>query len=284
METQHARTTSTHSYHGTARVSPETQAREWEALRSHELFEHNAEWILKQASLLCRRNGMSEQEAADFASWVAVRLLDRNFAVLRACRQPGRLRSYLRTVIGNLLKDYRNHVWGKWRPSSSALRRGLTAVELERLWRRDGFLLREAIEILRANRGCAQSVAELEALAGSFPSKPKRRLVPLDEKEHGSSSSMVAEVLATDERQPSRERVLECLNAALKLLEPREEEILKLHYENGQSLAAIARQRQLNQRALYSLRDRCLKQLRCILEDRGLSWQMIAPLFPGLSA
>ena len=46
--------------------------------------------------------------------------------------------------------------------------------------------------------------------------------------------------------------------------------LLKLHYHDGLSMAAISPLLARPQRELYSLRDRCLKRLRHTLKNAGL--------------
>ena len=283
METQDARTKDTRGCQRRIRVATDSNDgdSQCEGPRDTEPYEVHAEWILDCATRLGRRKGIPECDVDDFAGWVALRLLDRDCTVLKACRNPERMRGYLRTVIGNLLKDYRDHLWGKWRSSASARRLGIAAVELERLWQRDGFLLHEAIEILRTNHRRKESKEELENLASHLPQKTKKRLIPFDYCGPEGPSFYVVEQEIPDTVAWHRlsRRIVGCLGAAFASLETEDAEILRLHYEEGQSLATIARKRNLNQRALYSRRDRCLGKLRRILEEDGLNWQEISPLF-----
>jgi hypothetical protein len=47
--------------------------------------------------------------------------------------------------------DYRNRLWGKWRPSAEAKRLGPTAILIERLVARDGWAVDQVIEMVRVN-------------------------------------------------------------------------------------------------------------------------------------
>lgn len=240
-----------------------------------QVLEEHGEWILRTAELVALAKGIRGEEAKDFAGWVITRLLDRDGALLAACRRPETIRAYLRSVIGNLLRDYRNHLWGKWRPSAAARRLGADAVELERLCHRDGWTLAEAIEILRA-RPEIEHPEQLEALAARLPHRPVRRVVDLDVDSLGIVTP-VDEGLAERDHAPVRARVEATLRAALAALEDEDRSLLHEHFTEGRSLAAIARARRLAQRSLYTRKDRSLRMLRNRLQEAGLSWQEIEP-------
>src|SRR5215208_5464467 len=53
--------------------------------------------------------------------------------VRRRFERRSSLPTYVTVVIQRLFLDYRNRLWGKWRPSSDAKRLGPTAMLLERL-------------------------------------------------------------------------------------------------------------------------------------------------------
>ncbi|MCH9649444.1 MAG: sigma-70 family RNA polymerase sigma factor [Deltaproteobacteria bacterium] len=252
------------------------------ASHPRQLLEQHADWILRTAAKIARGKGIREADVADFAGWVVERLMSRNFNLLRACKQPERIRFYLGTVIRNLAKDYCNHLWGKWRPSSLARRLGATAIDLERLCQRDGWQVREAIEILRSNHDCKVTAEELEDVASQLPSKPARTFVELD-LEHMGQQLPFGERLLAREREVAQERISETLRSALSCLEAQDLEILRLHFEERRSLASISRTHQLDQRSLYSRRTRSLKRMRQVFQQEGLTWQEIAPALGGES-
>ncbi|MEM8995822.1 MAG: hypothetical protein AAGF23_13630, partial [Acidobacteriota bacterium] len=239
-----------------AQPEPEEKARSYPRPR-HPLADQ-LEWTLEYAQRLGRRRGIPEAEAEDFAAWAVCRLLARDGAILEACRNTRRVRTYLKSVIHNLLKDYRNRVWGKWRASATATKLGATAMELERLHQRDGFSLHEAMNSLQFNQNCRETRAELEALAGLLPQRHARRLISLDELKvhHVQQVQRPRRTGSREWRERSQDLVFEKLTAALDRLHHRDAEILRSHYIGGESLASIARQYDLDQRALYSRRDR----------------------------
>ena len=234
-----------------------------------------AGWILETAYTIGRKHGFREADARDFVGWVSVRMIRRDYAVLRACRDRRRLRGYLCRVMRNLAKDYRNHLWGKWRPTTTARRLGLFAVELERLHLRDGFSEAEAIEFLCLNRPFAPSVDELEDMAAQMPMRSRRSQIEFDPEILGSE--VAVEKDHTDfERRSARCHLRAGLSQALAMLEERDRELLALIFEDGRSIASIARELDLDQRSLYSRRDHCLRRLRELLQDQGLAWAQVS--------
>ncbi|MDA8020252.1 MAG: hypothetical protein MPN21_22675 [Thermoanaerobaculia bacterium] len=243
--------------------------------RTREVFEEQASWILETALSIGRKSGLTEADARDFTGWVAWRMIRRDFAVLRACRDPLRLQGYLHKVICNLAKDYRNHLWGKWRPTKTAQRLGAYAIELERLCTRDGFSMREAIRFLRCNRPYSPDTEVLEELAGRLPIRLRHTQMELEMALHGGSVVVEQDPVAFDS-QRLRRSVRVGLSTAWAALEARDRELLTLIFEDGKSVASIARERGIDQRALYSHRDRCLGDLRRLLVEQGLAWSDVA--------
>lgn len=238
-------------------------------------FEDHADWILETAFLIGRRNGLAEVDADEFVGWATLRLVRRDFAVLRSCRDPKRIRGYLSRVLRNLAKDFRNHLWGKWRPTSTAKNAGRYAIEFERLCLRDGFSAAEALRYLECNRAHCPDTETLEDIARRIPMRPRPHQVPLDV----ATLGRLGAVEEDPSRFESRRAVLQVrthLSAALRALDDDDRELLGLLFDDGRSVASIAREQNLDQRALYSRRDRCLRRLRRILRDRGVDWPDVA--------
>ncbi len=126
----------------------------------------------------CRRR-FSQEEAEEFRSRVFLKLVQDDYAVFRKFRGQSSLRTYLTTVIQRLALDFRNHLWGKWRPSAAARRLGNVALQLEVLVSRDNRMLDEAIEILRTNHQVGLSRAELERISAQLPVRSRRESVDL---------------------------------------------------------------------------------------------------------
>ncbi len=229
---------------------------------------------------IARRRCLSEDEGEDFSSWVRIRLLEDECAILRKFQGRSSFRTYLVTVVQNLFRDYRIAKWGKFRPSAQARRLGTTAIRLEILMVRDGIPFEEAAEILRRNHGVEESTAELARLAGELPPRaPTRTSAGVGDEELLDSLSESAEAtgpagpeerLRDRERSETEERVEAGLRRALRALEPEDRLILKMHFEDGFTVAAVARTLGLEQKPLYRRIGRSLRTLRAQLEAAGV--------------
>src|SRR6185436_15522598 len=126
---------------------------------------------------VCRRHRLSAAEADDFRSEVRLHFIDRDYEVLRRFEKRSSLPTYVTVVIQRLFLDYRNRMWGKWRPTTEAKRLGPTAILIERLVARDGWSLEQVVETLRVNHGLSLD-ASLEALCEKLTRRaPKRQMV-----------------------------------------------------------------------------------------------------------
>jgi hypothetical protein len=87
---------------------------------------------------LCRRHRLSPDESEDFRSEVRLHCSQRDFDLLRRFEGRSSLQTYLTVVISRLFLDYRNRLWGRWRPSIEAKRLGPSAIPIEPLVAHDG--------------------------------------------------------------------------------------------------------------------------------------------------
>ena len=90
------------------------------------------------AAQVCRRHRLNAGEADDFKSEVRLHFIERNYEVLRKFEGRCTLSTYVNVVVQRVFLDYRNRMWGRWRPSTEARRLGPTAMLIERLVTRDG--------------------------------------------------------------------------------------------------------------------------------------------------
>src|SRR5438270_10350349 len=93
----------------------------------------NLPLIDRITSVTCRRMGMSAADAEEFHGHLLLRLVENDYGILRAFRNRSSFSAYLAVVVSRTLIDYRNRLWGRWRPSAAAEKLGEPAVELERL-------------------------------------------------------------------------------------------------------------------------------------------------------
>ena len=160
----------------TATAHPDTE-------RYETMFVSNLDVIESVIRYVCQRQKLAGSEAEDFGSEVKVRLVDRDYEVLRKFQERSTLRTYLTIVIQRIYLDYRNHLWGKWRPSAEAQRLGPVAVRLETVMARDGFSFDQACEYLRTNEHIVAADSELNAIAVRLPIRVRRAMVGDEELE-----------------------------------------------------------------------------------------------------
>jgi RNA polymerase sigma factor for flagellar operon FliA len=221
---------------------------------------------------IARRHHLSAEDAEDFASLVRVKLLEHDSAILRKFAGRSSPRTFLTTVIQRIFLDDRNSRWGKWRPSAEARRAGPIALLLERLVARDGLTFEEACSTLQITHGVHMSRAELDALYARLPVRIKRRVVADDD--------VVETLTATDGESPDvrfeteeqRPRDLErALARAIAGVAAEDRLILRLRFDEGQTVANIARITGTEQRLLYRRLEQLLERLRSSLEAEGFA-------------
>ena len=240
------------------------------ASRGRALLETNYPLIQKKLHHLSRRSGLPEHEAEEFRSWTLIRLVEDDYRILASWEGRSTLPTFLTVVLTNLMRDYRTHVWGKWRPTASAKRLGKDAVLLEQLCGRDGLSLDEAIERMWSEHGVTLSRAELEQIATSLPRRLERRRVGEEELLRIPVDGRVESRIEDAERSRTEEQLRVLLAPLLRSLSAEDQLLLKLHYWDGLSMAAISPLLGRPQRELYSVRDKCLKMIRRNLEAAGL--------------
>jgi RNA polymerase sigma factor for flagellar operon FliA len=236
------------------------------------MFVSNLETIERVIRYVCQRHGVAGLAAEEFDSEVKLRLMEHNYEVFRKFKQRSSLRTYLTVVIQHLYLDYRNHLWGKWRPSAEAQRLGPVAVRLETLVARDGFTFAEACEHLRTNENVAATDADLEALIGRLPARTRRAIVSEEALEEvADTTNRVDERMLSDERQAGARRILDALAPVIRSLADQDRLILRLRFQDGLGVADIARALHLDQKRLYRQFDALLQRLRTALEAAGVS-------------
>ncbi len=240
------------------------------ASRGRALLETHYNVIWKKLLHLSRRSGLPEHEAEEFRSWTLIRLVENDYRILASWEGRSTLPTFLTVVLTNLMRDYRTHLWGKWRPTAAAKRQGDEAVLLEQLRDRDGLSLDEAVERMRNEHGVSLSRAELEQMAASFPPRMERRRVGEEELLRIPVDGRVESRIEDAERSRTEEQLRVLLAPLLRSLSAEDRLLLKLHYWDGLSMNAISPLLGRPQRELYSVRDKCLKKIRRNLEAAGL--------------
>ncbi len=232
-----------------------------------------------------RRHRLSPGDADEFGAHARLRLIDRDYEILRRFEGRSSLRTYLTTVIQRTFLDWRIAQWGKWRPSSQARRLGPVAVLLEKLVTRDGLTFDEAAAQLQVNRGITEGRDELYAMFARLPARVSRR--PAGEAElesmpaHGSEADRD---VRQAEASALRSHALAALQQALAQLPPQDRLIVRMRFEDGFSIADVARALHLDQKPLYRRVEQILRCLREPLVAAGVDRAVVAELLgePGL--
>lgn len=248
------------------------------AIRGRELLETHLDLIQSKLLHLSRRSGLPGFEAEEFRSWALFKLVDDDYRILGQWEGRSSFSTFLRVVLVNLMRDYRIHLWGKWRPSAAARRRGPESVLLEQLVIRDGLSGDEAIERLRTEHGIAPAPDEVARLAAVPPWRQQRRRVGDEELVHIPVDGQVEIRVEERERAYTADRVRELLVPLLHSLPAEDRLLLRLYFFEGLSMSAIAPILGRPQRELFVARDRCLKKIRRTLEGAGMGAGQIREL------
>lgn len=246
---------------------------------AEDLFAENLDLIDRVLALAARRAGTSAEETEEFCSWARLRMIENDYRVLRRFEGKSKLSTYLAVVATNLFRDWRITRWGKWRPSATARRLGTLAVHLERLTVRDGHSLSEAAHTLAINHGLDVSEAELVRIARRLPRRMQRRVETGEDLDRIPVPPRVDVAAREDDRAGVLSNVREALEGALCGMSEQDRVLLRLRFEEGTSVADVARMFGVEHKALYRRYDRLLRQLRAQIVAQGLEFEQIEDLF-----
>lgn len=217
------------------------------------------------ARSLARSRRLSAHDVDDFVQGVHLRMAERGYRALAGFEGRSSLRTYLTVMVRRLLVDWQNREYGKWRPCKASERLGEVGIELDRLLNRDGHTLEEAVSLLAVTTGRPERA--LRALAARVPRRPRRRLVPLD----GLPEHLEPTVDPTADAERRREQaaVRAAVASALLGLSVDDARLLKARVSGRLTVAAVARQRREDSRAVYRRLDRIKKRVRSQMAEAG---------------
>jgi RNA polymerase sigma factor (sigma-70 family) len=250
--------------------------------RAEALFLEHLGWIDKVASRACAQHGVWGAEAEDFTSWMRMKLMEDDYAVLRRFRGDSRVKTYLATVVARNFFSYVRTHRGEWRPSAAAEQLGPPAGDLERLVHRDGYTVQQAGEVLRTAGRTTLSDVELARLLARLPDRTPLRPVELqaDAVLDATEGDLRAdERVVAAESEARSAKVEKALERALGELEPEDRLIARMHFGQGRTLAHVARALGLEQKPLYRRVQRLRTRLRTLLENAGLREDDVRRLF-----
>ena len=238
-----------------------------------ELFRDNLKLIDRVIAGVCRRSGLRDADAEDFASTARIALMENDYAILRAYEERSSLGTFLTIVVQRLLTRERTRTWGKWHASAEAERLGPAAVLLERLLVRGGRSIDEAIPFVRTLDPSLDN-ASVRALAERLPQRtPRPRLVALpdyDDMEFVAAERADGRAGEAEARKTS-ERAARVVRETLASLPLHDRMLIRFHFGAGMSIADAARMLGVEQRPLYRRMESLLRQLRQALESEGLN-------------
>lgn len=239
-------------------------------MRADELLTSHLPLIERAIAFACGRYGFSPDDLADFSSVVMLRLIDNDYAVVRAYEGRSSFTTFIGIVVQRMLLDYRIHQWGKWHASAEAKRIGALAVELEQLLHRDGRTLDDALQVL-APKHAGVTRQSLQSIADRLPERaPKKRLVSLENALPVAATKVEDDSFPAD-RKRTAERVSMLMNQAIDKLPADDRLILQMRFQEGMTVAQIARALRQDQKLLYRRVERCMRDIRKKLESTGIA-------------
>jgi RNA polymerase sigma factor (sigma-70 family) len=245
-------------------------------LDARELLVDNLDVVERAIRFAARRYRLDPSNAEELDGVVKLRLVENDYAILRAHEGRSSFRTYIGVVVQRMALDYCIHLWGKWHSSAEARRLGALAVDLEKLLHRDGRTLEEAVTILRA-RNEGVTLEALKALQARLPPRtPRPGPVFMDDDEFNempAHSEDTDEQAFADERRRASQKISTVVSAFMAALPAQDRTILQLRYEGRVSVAQIARSFALDQKRMYERIDRLLLAMRRELEGAGLTWR-----------
>jgi len=243
-----------------------------------ELLTSNLALVDRAIAFACRRYRFTPDDADDFAATVKLKLVDDDYAILRAYEARSSFATFISIVVQRMALDYRTHAWGKWHDSAEAKRLVHTAIQLERLIHRDGRSFEDAATILCARDGTLTREA-LATIAARLPTRaPRHHEVELEEAETVSARSETEERLMTADRKRLSERVSAIVSDVIARLSDDDRLILQLRFEGELTVAQIARMLHIDQKLLYRRIEQRMRELRREIERNGIDWRDVVDL------
>lgn len=249
-------------------------------LTPEQLYLGHLKLIDKVSEHAAWRRHLSREETQDFVSTVRLKLLEDSY--VRICKFQGisTFATYITFVIGRLLQDYCNHLWGKWRPSMEAKRLGAVALRLEVLLYREWRTLDDACKHLWTNEHIEMSREQLDDLAVRIPPRTPRQIQGVDGlEEHPDDRESPDKRVMAREREERLKEIHAILNKALASLPAEDRLIVKMRSEH--QVAQIARSLGLEQKPLYGRIAKIYETLCSQLEKDGVSREEIRDLLSG---
>lgn len=258
------------------------------ATAAERLYVAELDRIERILGFVCRRNGLTGEDAEEFRAEAHLRLIDQDYRVIRAFDGRSKLGTYLTTVLLRAQQDFRTRRWGRWRPSAPARRAGEVGVLLETLVVRDGLGFDEAVRTLAESHGVTTPRDELYEMLGTFPlrrGRASRRRVALESVGEPTSGDSPEQNVLDGEAGVAEGKLADALGEAVQSLPSEDRLILRLVFLDGHKISEVGRLLRLEAKPLYRRLRRLQTRLRDLLEARGVSREDFLQLLaarPGL--
>ena len=210
---------------------------------------------------VARSGGLTPDQAEDFTQSVQLRLLERNYAPLKAFAGRSSFRTFLTVVVRRLLLDWRNHQLGKWRPSACARRLGPVAVQLDRLMSRDGHGVEEAVDLL-ADLPAFPKPGALREIALQLPQRTRVRLTAPETWDDVGVAAAFDDPVEAEQAALAQHCALRALRRACRGLPAEDRRLLFLRFQRGMTVRQIATVLETEDKPLYRRLARLLSSLR----------------------
>ena len=249
-------------------------------------FLFNSPVIDRIIRYVASRNRLSAEEAEEFYSFVNLRLIENDYALLGEFEEQSSSSRYLTATITGLFSSYRNDRSNKCRPSAEAKRLGDTAVRLEQLMT-DAHTFAEAAQMLGhvATRGELNAIYQRlrnraprptmlsfeEAMSGDEDDRSDRRLIE-------NARIMVPDEVIDAEYQAYAVRAARILESVLARLTPADLAVIQLRFFDGLRVANIANLLGIEPKSLYKRIKKLLVILRRALEEQQINRETMAAI------
>jgi RNA polymerase sigma factor for flagellar operon FliA len=206
----------------------------------------------------------------DFGSFVKLKLIENDYAIVRKFEGRCSFATYLSIVIRRFLLDYRVSLWGKWHASAEAQRRGDVGVAIESMIMRDGMTVAEALPALR-RRWPELTANEVATLVERLPHRIARpREVEIELAHDVANDDDVDAMSFETNRVALGQRIAAVVRDGVRSFVEDDRLLCRLRFEGGLSIAEIARVLRVDQKPLYRRLQRVLVELRRRLMHAGI--------------
>jgi RNA polymerase sigma factor (sigma-70 family) len=228
---------------------------------------------------VCSRSRLTADDQAEFTSIVFLKLIENDYAVLRAFRGDSGVPTYLHAVVRRCLLDARIKEWGKWRPSRWARRLGPLATMLERLVTREGLPMQEVVPTLKHHPAFMVSSSDVWKLHEALPPRaPRHRQVDLTSNLDVSSPQRADAGVDLCHLEKQAQRVRAALATVVASLSPDDRRLLRLRFQKNLPVGRIAALTGASPAALYRRLPMLLETIRVKLMGYRLTASDVRPL------